>query len=140
MIPRQERLFVEYVGASLNELFKLHWKKRQADRKALQLATRAALGFGRETFTAPVTQTYTPHLRPGRRSYDVTNYIACTKPIEDALVKGGLLVDDSPTWVREIRLMAPVLSEVEGIEVVIVECGPSVGLQAGMDFDEELPF
>lgn len=61
------------------------------------------------------------------RPRDVDNAIACLKPLQDALTKGGVIKDDSSAWVSDVRVAfvkgktAAKRAATAGIELEIIE-------------------
>ena len=100
------RLFVEYLGPSTNVIYAgLHWAKR---KKAKDDATVATLDAVREAGLAPVAGrvdlVFRPRLGKGVRRRDTSNASMTAKLLEDALVKAGVLSDDTEAHVRRVIL------------------------------------
>lgn len=100
------RLFVEYLGPSTNAIYAgVHWAKR---KKAKDDATAATLEAVHKAGLAPVRGrvdlVFRPRLGKGVRRRDTSNNSMNAKLIEDALVKAGVLIDDTETHVRRVTL------------------------------------
>jgi len=101
------KLLVPFVGPSTNSIYAgVHWAKRQKQKEQAMIAL-ATLGVI-NGFSKPVNIEVTPYLGKGKRGYDVSNYSYTYKLIEDAMVKKGILQDDSPEFVRSVKFNAPI--------------------------------
>lgn len=63
----------------------------------------------------------TPHYRTGRSMPDVGACVPSTKAAIDGLVDAGVIADDDPTHVVELRYCAPVVDGWDGLALVIEE-------------------
>jgi hypothetical protein len=100
------RIFVEYLGPSTNAIYAgLHWSKR---KRAKDKALAATLDAVERQMIIPATKrvdlTFTPRLGKGQRARDTSNNSMTAKLIEDALVKCGILADDTAQYVRRVTL------------------------------------
>ena len=100
------RLFVAYLGPSTNAIYAgLHWAKR---KKAKDDALAATLEAVERQIVVPARQQvdliFTPRLGKGARKRDTSNNSMTAKLIEDALVKAGVLADDTEAYVRRVTL------------------------------------
>lgn len=104
MAGRLVHLFVEYLGPSTNAIYSgIHWSKR---KRAKDDACRATLAAVRAAGILPVTGrvdlVFRPRLGKGVRRRDTSNNSMSAKLIEDALVKAGVLADDTDEHVRRV--------------------------------------
>ncbi len=100
------RLFVEYLGPSTNAIYGgMHWAKR---KKAKDEAAAATLDAVQAAGLAPVRGrvdlVFRPRLGKGVRRRDTSNASMTAKLLEDALVKAGVLADDTEAHVRRVIL------------------------------------
>lgn len=119
---REQRLFVPWIGKSVNQLTG-HWHHyhqnsvvgRRNALLAIRIATLKPIDY-------PVTLTSVPHcLANEKGKYDCTNYFFAHKTIEDALVSAGILKNDSGSVVKSSSILAPVFTGTYGIELIIQE-------------------
>lgn len=114
------KLFVPYIGPSTNAMYSgQHWKKRVQHKSDAILAVIVALGKDKAKISGQVSVTVEPHLGKGRRAYDVSNYSYTYKLIEDALVGQGVLLNDTPEFVKEVRFKSPVRGTDTGMMIFI---------------------
>ena len=101
------KILVPFIGPSTNSIYAgAHWDAR---RKQKEQAMIALSTLGRiNPVLKPVNIEITPFLGKAKRGYDVSNYSYTYKLIEDAMVKKGILQDDSPEFVRSVKFNAPV--------------------------------
>lgn len=114
-------ILVPFIGPSTNKIYAgAHWDKR---RKQKEQAMIALATLGRiNPVSNPVNIEVTPYLGKGIRGYDVSNYSYTYKLIEDAMVKKGILQDDSPQFVRSVKFNAPVRhSEKHSATLITIE-------------------
>jgi hypothetical protein len=101
------KILVPFVGPSTNSIYAgVHWDKRRRQKEHAIMAL-SSLG-GISPICNPVNIEVTPFLGKGKRGYDVSNYSYTYKLIEDAMVKKGILQDDSPQFVRSVKFNSPV--------------------------------
>lgn len=98
------RIFVPYLGPSTNVIYAgIHWAKR---KKAKDDATKATLAAVRQAglslMEGQVDLVFRPRLGKGVRRRDTSNNSMSAKLIEDALVKAGVLADDTEDCVRRV--------------------------------------
>lgn len=100
------KILVPFVGPSTNSIYAgVHWDKRRSQKEQAMIALSA---LGRiNPVLKPVNIEVTPCLGKGKRGYDVSNYSYTYKLIEDAMIKKGILQDDSPQFVRSVKFNAP---------------------------------
>lgn len=122
-------IFVEYLGPSTNSIYAgIHWAKR---KKAKDEAVKATLSAVRESAIGAINYrvdlVFRPRLGKGVRRRDTSNNSMSAKLIEDALVKAGVLTDDTNQYVRrvihepaEIDRESPTGTWIEIIEVMEV--------------------
>lgn len=97
-----------------------HWSERKRHKAEAAKAVIVALSKSWPAkIELPVDIEVYPHLGKGVRTYDVSNYSYTYKLIEDCLVSRGVLVNDSPAYVRSVKFCAPVRADLTGIELVI---------------------
>lgn len=97
-------LFVEYLGPSTNAIYAgLHWSKRkQAKDEAVKATIAAVRKAGVAAMDCRVDLVFRPRLGKGMRRRDTSNNSMSAKLIEDALVKAGVLADDTDAHVRRV--------------------------------------
>jgi len=90
-------LFVPYLGPSTNAIYAgLHWAKRKKAKDDALKATMATVrSEGVTAVGSRVDLIFTPQLGKGVRKRDTSNNSMTAKLIEDALVKAGVLKDDT---------------------------------------------
>lgn len=120
------RLFIEYLGPSTNAIYAgLHWVKRKKAKDDAVIAVKAAIN--KADIAWPVVDrvdlVFTPQLGKGVRKRDTSNNSMTAKLIEDALVKCGLLVDDTDEYVRNVT-NTPAVIDRKGDTGVWVEIIP----------------
>lgn len=99
----------------MNKIYSgVHWAKRKKQKDKLKLIVRASLGNDKPRFTKPVclAMRFNSNL-------DVSNHAYLFKMIEDALVSNKVLINDSPKYVKEIKMSRQ--SEYKGVIVIIRE-------------------
>jgi Holliday junction resolvase RusA-like endonuclease len=88
---------------SLNELLRMHWRRRAELQKAFDAQITAEWGrLRRRVFLKPVRLTFLLSF-PNKRCRDYDNYIGGTKLIIDALKRTFLFRDDSE-WIKSIEV------------------------------------
>lgn len=99
-------LFVPYLGPSTNQIYAgIHWAKRKkAKDQALAATLEAVRGIGMGPAAGRVDLVFRPRLGKGVRRRDTSNASMTAKLIEDALVKAGVLADDTEDHVRRVIL------------------------------------
>ena len=109
------RLFIPYLGPSTNAIYAgLHWAKRKKAKDEAYMLTRAiVLESKAKPVEGRVDLTFTPQLGKGARRRDTSNNSMTAKLIEDALVKAGVLADDTDEHVRNVML-TPALVDRKG--------------------------
>jgi len=97
-------LFVPYLGPSTNAIYAgIHWAKRKkAKDQALAATLEAVQGMGLGAVAGRVDLVFRPRLGKGVRRRDTSNNSMNAKLIEDALVKAGVLADDTEAHVRRV--------------------------------------
>jgi len=97
-------LFVPYLGPSTNAIYAgMHWAKRKkAKDEALAATLEAVRGAGMGSVAGRVDLVFRPRLGKGVRRRDTSNNSMSAKLIEDALVKAGVLTDDTEEHVRRV--------------------------------------
>ncbi|MDV6318785.1 hypothetical protein [Chromohalobacter sp. HP20-39] len=98
------RLFVEYLGPSTNAIYAgVHWAKRKKAKDEACMATLAAVrAAGIQPVQGRVDLVFRPRLGKGVRRRDTSNNSMSAKLLEDALVKAGVLTDDTDEHVRRV--------------------------------------
>lgn len=103
--------FVEYLGPSTNTIYAgIHWTLRKKAKDEAVLAMREAVQ--RQAVvpaTARVDLVFTPRLGKGVRKRDASNNSMSAKLLEDAMVKCGILPDDTLEHVRNVTNAAPIV-------------------------------
>ena len=104
-------LHLNDLGPSLNEWYgKGHWTKRAALAKYWHaLVAFAVRDQGISKINKPVILTMIFEHGKSQMLRDVSNCAAAAKLVEDGLVRAGVLEDDSPQYVHELR-MRPIKS------------------------------
>ncbi|WP_277810670.1 hypothetical protein [Chromohalobacter canadensis] len=100
------QLFVEFLGPSTNAIYSgTHWSKRKKAKDEACMATLAAVrAAGVHPVTGRVDLVFRPRLGKGVRRRDTSNASMTAKLLEDALVKAGVLADDTEAHVRRVIL------------------------------------
>lgn len=100
------RIFIPYLGPSTNEIYAgVHWRKRKKAKDDATIATLAAVrAAGNPKASGLVDLVFQPRLGKGVRRRDTSNASMNAKLIEDALVKAGVLTDDTDKYVRRVIL------------------------------------
>ncbi len=118
-------LMVPYIGPSTNVIYAgVHYGTRMKHKKigvqAMEYAIRDTLGLQREwpTITYPIGLTFTPH--HAGQTYDLDGYGYAAKILTDAMVKVGLLKNDSQKYVRLLTIKPTVKSDERSMLVEIV--------------------
>ena len=92
------------------------------ERAALTREWREAFGWlARKEHLAPVSQAIIvvqPHLR-FKRSMDCDACMPAAKAAIDGLIDAGVLIDDKPPNIVEIRYSAPILDSEDGLTLLI---------------------
>ncbi|WP_069383983.1 hypothetical protein [Halomonas caseinilytica] len=98
------RLFVEFLGPSTNAIYGgIHWSKRKRAKDDACRATLAAVrAAGIQPVTGRVDLVFRPRLGKGVRRRDTSNNSMSAKLLEDALVRAGVLADDTDEHVRRV--------------------------------------
>lgn len=105
---REVEIFIPFMGPSTNKIYAgEHWAKR---KKQADLGHSAVKAAGIEPFMRPVHLTFTPVLGKRARARDCSNYSYTVKLIEDGLVAAGVIINDTPDYVKGISIMAPVVN------------------------------
>jgi Holliday junction resolvase RusA-like endonuclease len=124
---REEILWVPVTGRgklSLNVIYAgVHWGVRKKQKDSIrQMVIWACRGV--KPFSKPVSLTFRATLGKGSVTWDISNHGYLVKLVEDALVKKGILIDDTQKYVREI-ITQPSIRDIEtgdGLWVRIREC------------------
>lgn len=92
------KVYLDRPSLSLNRLLAMHWSQRKKYQTAIRWQVRANLARLRKEGVDPRARgPRRMHLtRIGARLLDEDNLSGGAKPIVDALVREGYLVDDSP--------------------------------------------
>lgn len=124
---RTTRLFVPYLGPSTNAIYAgIHWAKRKkAKDEALAATLEAVQRAGVMPARCQVDLVFRPRLGKGVRRRDTSNNSMTAKLIEDALVKAGVLPDDTEEHVRRVINEPPEIDRQAetGTWVEIIEIG-----------------
>jgi len=102
---KRQALFVDYIGMSINDFYKLHYAQKSKSKDiCMKHVVKAVEEYKIETITYPVKITFQPILGNNlsgrcKRAYDIVNYAATIKMIEDSLVQLGILENDSNSFV-----------------------------------------
>lgn len=118
---RSERIFIEYMGPSTNEIYAgIHWRKRQKQADTGHFAVSLVKA---KPFRKPVQLTFQPVVGKGGRVRDCSNYSYTAKIIEDGLVAAGILENDTPEFVKGFAIDEPVIdrTRASGMWVCISE-------------------
>lgn len=112
---KEQVLFIEYIGMSTNDFYKLHHHGRSSEKKkCMQKVIEAVEKYGVIKMEYPVKITFQPILGNNltgrcKRTYDIVNYSATIKMIEDSLVQLDYFVDDSNKYVFAHNTEKPVV-------------------------------
>lgn len=127
---KEQVLFVEYIGMSTNDFYKLHYHGKSSELKKVKERVKQAID-GTEFFKIeyPVKITFQPILGGNltgrcKRAYDIVNYSSTIKMIEDTLVKMGYFIDDSNKYVYAHNTERPIVDrslKKTGILIIIRE-------------------
>jgi len=103
------KVFLDRPSLSLNRLMRMHHTQVKRFETGIRWQIRANLARLRKEGVEPkATGKRSVHLtRIGAKLLDEDNLAGGGKPIIDALVKEGLLVDDSPQWAELIFSQVP---------------------------------
>lgn len=99
------RLFIPFYGPSTNDIYSgVHWSVRKRAKDGALKAVKIAVGKLDIEMPIPnrVDLIFTPQLGKGVRKRDTSNNSMTAKLVEDALVKAGLLKDDTDEFVRNV--------------------------------------
>jgi hypothetical protein len=94
-------IMLPFATPSQNAYQRWHWRRRSELRDTCQMIIRVFLRV------RPLPQARAPYratvsvLRLGKRMLDYGNLVGGCKPVLDALVREGVIRDDSPRWVAE---------------------------------------
>lgn len=104
-------LIINDLGPSLNEWYgSRHWGKRASLARYWHTLVLFAIRDQKTPkFDKPVILTMIFEHGKSQALRDVSNCAAAAKLIEDGLVAGGVIPDDSPKWVVELH-MKPIKS------------------------------
>ncbi len=120
-------IFIPYLGPSTNAIYAgIHWAKRKKAKDDALAATVATVrDMGLQAIEGQVDLVFRPRLGKGVRKRDTSNASMTAKLIEDALVKAGVLTDDTEQYVRRVTLEpAEIAREAETgtwVEIIQVE-------------------
>ncbi len=102
---RRQAMFIDYIGMSINDFYKLHYTQKSKSKDICMKHVKEAIEeFNISVINYPVKIIFQPILGynlSGRckRAYDIVNYAATIKMIEDSLVQLGILENDSNKYV-----------------------------------------
>lgn len=109
---------IPYATPSLNRWQRMHFHERRRVKKEMVMIVGLAL-HGRVGWRTAARKREVKITRYSARTLDVDNLVGGCKPLVDALVTAGVLVDDSPEWVtvtyaqgKERRVFGRTLVEV----------------------------
>lgn len=117
---RKESFFYPDVPPSTNKIYagKSHYWRGDEKKKVLKIMLTVKKV---KKFDKPVEITFNP-VEESRRSFkDCDNYSFGAKMIIDALVKRGVLNDDTRKFVHSVTLVKPEIGKEKGIWVTIEE-------------------
>ena len=123
---KSQTINVAWIGPSMNRIWSgVHWSKRKNFADEAHTAVAIAVKQQKiQPFPGAVELEVTP-IHSGRH-YDVSNYSLTCKAIEDGLVECGVLVGDSPRFVRKVSYFAPERpidrSQGDCMRIRIIEC------------------
>jgi hypothetical protein len=121
MSARTETLFIPWIGPSGNKIWAgMHFAKRKKIADEGHLAVLAA-SQKVVPFDKPVSLYFQPIVKSPARMFDWLNYFATVKPIEDGMVRQGILHDDNYKWVTRGTIAAPQRGKESGVIVTISE-------------------
>lgn len=122
---RTEEIYIPWVGPSLNKVWAgVHWRKRKMIADEGHKACLVALAV--KTFQRPVRIVFQPESKG--RLFDCCNYALTNKVIVDGLVMIGVLIDDTPVYVKGVETLTPRKAKQAGMWVTISECGDGLGI------------
>lgn len=125
-----QALFVDYIGMSINNFYKLHYnQKSKAKDICMRHVIEAIEEYKIEIINYPVKITFQPVLGNNltgrcKRAYDIVNYAATIKMIEDSLVQLNILTNDSNAFVYAHICEKPIIDRTinrTGMLIVIEE-------------------
>jgi hypothetical protein len=94
----------------------VHWTKRKKEVDRVHMVVRAALTGDETPYTHPVDIQFVAYF--DKRPLDASNIYV--KPYEDAL-KGWLIVDDSPKYVRSVKALSAISRQNPRMEIIIYD-------------------
>lgn len=94
----KQQIVVNELAPSLNKWQRMHWAQRSKIKEQWQWLIKQQKPIKHD---ASVSVTYT---RVSTQPMDLDNAAASFKPIGDALVKGGIVSDDSPDVITELTV------------------------------------
>ena len=100
------KLWLNHVPLSVNRVLRMHWAKRH-NYNAIWVDEVFAAKNEIKLWGRPEHTDVTVRIRlfySGQVAMDEDNLVASCKPIIDALVKNGILLDDSPDHVRGVTV------------------------------------
>lgn len=102
---RRQALFVDFIAMSINDFYKLHYNQKSKSKEiCMRHVIKSVEEFNIEKIDYPVKITFQPILGNNlsgrsKRAYDIVNYAATIKMIEDSLVQLDVLVNDDNKFV-----------------------------------------
>ena len=116
------RLHIDQVPLSVNRILGMHWSKRQRyNRSILDEMFLAKNDIG--LFGLPRLEDVTVSIEVsyfGRVPMDHDNLVASCKPVIDALVKLGILLDDNPKVIKKLTVSETQTCRADtGVSIVI---------------------
>lgn len=114
--PRTIRFELPFATPSQNVLQKWHWSRRSKLRDDVQMLIRCQM---RSPLTPIKVKMGVEVTRMGARELDYGNLVGGCKPVIDAIVREGLLYDDSPTWLIEDYRQLRVAKDAERTVILV---------------------
>lgn len=100
------RLPAPPAGLSANARRRQHWSTTATLTRGYRILCLLSLNGKHTTVPIPAVAHVSLELCSGRRAPDVDSIASLAKPALDALVEAGVLVDDSPRYLREVLYSA----------------------------------
>ena len=122
-IEKQQLLIIQGSLMGLNEYIKLSRNNKYESAKAKKIQEKTIMLYIKKCELKPITNPVNIEIcwyeKHNRR--DIDNIIFASKFIMDALVKGGILIDDSRKYIKSINSTVYTDRENPRIEVLIKE-------------------
>lgn len=127
---KKQAMFIDYIGMSINDFYKLHYVQKSKSKDICMKHVKEAIEeYNISVINYPVKITFQPVLGNNlsgrcKRGYDIVNYAATIKMIEDSLVQLNILENDSNKYVYAHTCEKPITDRTllrTGMLVIIEE-------------------